>query len=286
MNNPDFALEQVKNLGHNEIRTRKDQPRTFFDDEALAELAASIKEKGLQQPIIVRRIVDDRFGYELVAGERRFRASKIAGMPGIPAIVRHLSDQEAGEAALIENLHREDLNPVEEVYGVLNLIAHRLSMNVDRVPSHLWAMKNTDAASRSHEDIAVIEEVFSAIGKPNWQSFVSNKLPLINLPENILKEVKRGNLSYNKAKIINRIKDESVRDMMLRVTLEGEVPFRHALKKMTAIADYKRFKFDRDIFQRMGKVRSEYKKRPQPLTEEKQRRLAELLEEVEDLLED
>ena len=105
------------NLKIAEIQPNKAQPRQQFEPEALAALADSIREHGLLSPILIRPLANG--GYQIVAGERRWRASRMAGLTEIPAVVREMSEQETMEAALIENLQREDLNPVEEARGYL-----------------------------------------------------------------------------------------------------------------------------------------------------------------------
>lgn len=103
-----------------EIVPNRAQPRKQFDDEALAELAESIASHGVLQPLLVRPLTDG--SYQLVAGERRWRASRMAGLAEVPVVVREMSDREAAELALIENLQREDLNPMEEAQGYQTLM--------------------------------------------------------------------------------------------------------------------------------------------------------------------
>ena len=110
---------EIQEIKLSEIRSNPYQPRTYFNEEALNELAESIKENGVIQPIIVTK---KGKGYSIVAGERRWRASRLAGLKVIPAIIRELSDQQTMEIALIENLQREDLNPLEEAYAMDNLV--------------------------------------------------------------------------------------------------------------------------------------------------------------------
>lgn len=112
--------KSVITLRLNDIEPNKEQPRQIFDDDALWELAESIKEHGVLQPLIVRPLTDG--SYQLVAGERRWRASRLAGLSEVPVIVRALTDAEASVIALIENLQREDLNPIEEAEGISKLI--------------------------------------------------------------------------------------------------------------------------------------------------------------------
>lgn len=113
-------MEKFEKLAIKDIRTNPFQPRKVFDKEKLEELAHSIKESGLIQPIVVRK--SPIIGFELLAGERRFRASKIAGLEVIPAIIKELTDQEMMQQAIIENLQREDLNPIEEALSYQKLV--------------------------------------------------------------------------------------------------------------------------------------------------------------------
>lgn len=145
------------------------QPRAAFDDTALAELTASIREKGLLQPIVVRRVGNDR--YQLIAGERRFRAAQRAGLERIPIVVRDADDGEALELALIENLQRENLNPVEEARAYQRL---------------------ADEFGLAQEDIA------RRVGKS--RSTVTNSLRLLQLPAEVLAQLESGALTAGHAR--------------------------------------------------------------------------------------
>ena len=145
------------------------QPRETFDDGALAELTASIRERGLLQPIVVRRAGDGR--YELIAGERRFRAAQRAGLTRVPIIVRDAADGEALELALIENLQREDLKPLEEARAYQRL-ANEFGL--------------------AQEEIAV------RVGKS--RSAITNSIRLLNLPPEVLAQLESGALSAGHAR--------------------------------------------------------------------------------------
>ena len=112
----------VKQIPLAQISPNPDQPRKVFNQKELDELATSVKEKGVLQPIILRNVKNKPYLYEIVAGERRFRASQLAGLTEIPALVKNLDDKNAAEISLIENVQRENLNPVEEAEGYENLI--------------------------------------------------------------------------------------------------------------------------------------------------------------------
>ena len=156
------------------------QPRQIFDDAALEELAASIRIQGVIQPLLVRPLHDG--SYEIVAGERRWRAAKKAGLGQVPVIVRDLSDAEALTMALVENLQREDLNPLEEARAIATL---------------------RDKLSLSQEEIA------SRIGKS--RSTVANALRLLQLPETILMALQGGSLTSGHARPLLALPDEDSR---------------------------------------------------------------------------
>ena len=163
------------------IDPKSDQPRKYFDKAALEELAASIAENGLLQPILVREYADGR--YQIIAGERRFRASKLAGLSEIPAIVLDRDDRKVAEIALIENIQREDLNPVEEAMAYRALI------------------KEYDLTQ---------EELSEKVGKS--RSAIANTMRLLDLPDEILTMVASGELSAGHARTLLGVKD---RDNML-----------------------------------------------------------------------
>ncbi|MGK7917961.1 MAG: ParB/RepB/Spo0J family partition protein [Prochloraceae cyanobacterium] len=227
------------------------QPRRYFDPIAEKELVASVKLHGLLQPLLVRPL--QQGGYELVAGERRLRAAKEVGMTLVPVVVKELTSEEAWQLALIENLQREDLNPVEETEGLLQLLAFRLQTNVEEVKSLLYRMKNaqdkreknsssSSSSSRRNdspnsvveetqsrrndspkeedeEKFQLIQEVFESLGGLNWLSFTTKRLPLLNLPEEILAALAMGQIAYTKAQVLARIKDEKLRRQLLKQAL-------------------------------------------------------------------
>ena len=171
------------------VDPKSDQPRKYFDKEALEELANSILENGLLQPIIVREYGDGR--YQIIAGERRFRACKLAGLSEIPAIVLDRSDKSVAELSLIENIQREDLNPIEEAMGYRTL-AEQYGM--------------------TQEDIA------QTVGKS--RSAIANSMRLLDLPEPILTMVAAGELSAGHARTLLGVKDPE--DMLVLAQIAAE----------------------------------------------------------------
>ncbi len=169
----DEDFEPVKSANYvnvNDLVPCKYQPRTEFDEEALQSLAESIKEKGVLQPLLVRRCDS---GYELIAGERRWRASKIAGLTEVPVIIKDFDDKEVLEVALVENLLRENLSAIEEAEGLQRLI---------------------DEFSHTQEALAQI------VGKS--RSYIANTLRLLNLPQSVQYMVKENKLSAGHARAL------------------------------------------------------------------------------------
>jgi ParB family chromosome partitioning protein len=167
-----------RTLGTDQLTPGAFQPRTLFKDETLGELAESIKRHGLLQPILVRAIPGDETNFEIIAGERRWRAAQKAGLHEVPVIVRDLSDEMAVEIALIENLQREDLNPVDEAMGYKKLL---------------------DVHGRTQEEIA------DALGKS--RPYIANMVRLLGLPTVVLGYLERGDLSIGHARALITAKD-------------------------------------------------------------------------------
>lgn len=199
------------------IRLPAQQPRRYFDREKLNQLVHSVKEHGILQPLLVRAVGDE---FELVAGERRLRAAKAAGLTEVPIITKELSDHQTLQIALLENLQREDLNPVEETEGILELLCMELDLNSCDVVSILNQVANakkrglelTENVSRQLE---IIESVLSGVGRFSAESFRTSRLPLLNLPDDVLEVLRQGKLEYTKARAIAKLKDEGERRELL-----------------------------------------------------------------------
>jgi ParB family transcriptional regulator, chromosome partitioning protein len=195
------------------------QPRRYFDPDKMAQLVRSVEELGILEPLLVRVLPTDK--YELLAGERRFRAAQELGLKVVPIVAREFSDREALQVALIENLQREDLNPVEETEAVMELLALDLGVEQVEVVSILNQAANaqkrglelTENVFRQYEQI---ENLLKGIGRFTAQSFRSSRLPLLNLPEEILETLRQGKLEYTKARAIAQVKDEQQRKKLLK----------------------------------------------------------------------
>jgi ParB family chromosome partitioning protein len=221
------------------------QPRRYFALEAMQALVESVKKDGVLQPILVRPFGDK---YELVAGERRYRAAQSAGLTDIPAVVREMSDSEAVRFALMENLQREDLNPVEETEGILELLAITLDSSTAEVTLLLQRLqKEIKRKKLSHNvmgqplgesappELAIIQSVFDSLGRMSWESFTSNRLPLLNLPDDILEALRAGRIEYTKAKEIAKLESESERQELLEEAIASSLSLSQIRERVKAL---------------------------------------------------
>ncbi len=211
----------------NSIIVPKTQPRRYLDSQKLQLLTQSVKSHGILENLIVRPIEGKKDRFELVAGKRRYQAAVAAGLEEVPVKIWPLTDVQALQISLIENLQREDLNPVEETEAILQLLACRLQISQTEVSSLLYRMQND--ILRMNDNVIIqteaetIEQVFNELGLMNWKSFVSNRLPLLKLPAEILEVVRQGNIAYTKAKVIAKVKDFQLRQELLKQALEQKL---------------------------------------------------------------
>ena len=190
----------VVEINIDDIRSNPYQPRKTFDTESLNELAKSISEYGVVQPVIVKKSIK---GYELVAGERRTKAAKIAGLKKIPAIIKDFDDQEMMEIALIENIQREDLNPIDEATSISNIIKLRGYTQ---------------------------EEFATKFGKS--RTYVTNILGLLKLPDEVKKLVEKRNLSMSHARVLSKIEDSDLVVELAKKVITDNLSV-HDLEKMS-----------------------------------------------------
>ncbi len=195
---PSFESDtRIETLPLREIEPDPGQPRKTFDDETLAELSASIAEHGLLQPIAVRPKPSG--GYLIVAGERRWRASRMAGLTEVPVIVKDVTDEQAMELALVENLQREDLDPVEEAAGIRELMTH------------------CDLTQ---------EQAARKLGKS--RSALANSLRLLSLPETVLELLKSGFITIGHAKVILGLPAPELQEEAAQMIADNQLNVRQA----------------------------------------------------------
>lgn len=218
-NNVDDMVS-TSTLPINEIIPNKEQPRKTFDEGALQELADSITVHGVLQPLLVRPLLSG--GYQLIAGERRWRASRMAGLKEVPVIIRELSDSEAMEIAIIENLQREDLNPIEEAEGLQALI---------------------DKCDYTQEQVAV------SVGKS--RPAIANALRLLKLPEEVRQMTKYGEISAGHARALLTFDNQAIMYEVAKQIVSDKLTVRDVerlAKRPTKSADKKQTAKRRDSF--------------------------------------
>jgi ParB family transcriptional regulator, chromosome partitioning protein len=266
------------------------QPRQFMDPVALAALTASIRERGVLEPVLVRRV---ERGYELVAGERRTRAAREAGLTHVPAIVLDLDDREALEISIMENLQREDLNAVEETEAVLQLL--ELSLEIDRAGAlallNELVQESRGRAPQARFDDAqkrVAVELFERLGRFTPASFLSNRVPILGFPIELLVAVREGRLSFTKAQALARVEDGDDRRRLLAEAAGDELSLSQIRRRITELrADHRIDRsIDDEVLDRMHAARRLLQRKSLAgLSEERLKRVGGLLDELLTLLE-
>ncbi|MBD2683540.1 ParB/RepB/Spo0J family partition protein [Nostoc sp. FACHB-857] len=216
------SLQSSQTIPIEQIQLPSKQPRRYLDPKKQAQLVKSVEEHGILEPLLVRPLANGI--YELVAGERRYRAAQELNLSDVPIISRELDDRQALQVALIENLQREDLNPVEETEAILDLLSITLNISHDEVTSVLHRANHAKNRSQELEEnvslqLQTIESVLASIGRFSSESFRTSRLPLLNLPVEILKALREGQIEFTKARAIARIKNEEQRRDLLRIAI-------------------------------------------------------------------
>ncbi len=215
--------ENISTLKIADIEPNKDQPRKSFDIEALKTLADSIRQNGIIQPLLVRSMNDG--SYQIVAGERRWRAAKMAGLTEVPVFVKELTDKQTQQIALIENLQRENLNPIEEALGYKELI---------------------EKYDMTHEEVAKV------VGKA--RASISNALRLLELPQAIKDLVESKDLSAGHAKVLLSVKDnKNVVDLAFKAATK-EVSVRELERMVKALDKPEKQEKPKDVFFREAEI--------------------------------
>lgn len=207
--------EEIVELPIAELRVNPYQPRKTFEEEPLKELAASIKEHGVFQPIIVKKSIK---GYDIIAGERRVRASKLAGLTKIPAIIRNFTDEQMMEIALLENLQRENLNAIEEALAYHSML-EKLGLTQDELARKV-------GKSRSH---------------------ITNILGLLRLPNQVQEMVSSGKISMSHARVLSKLENEEQIVAFANQINEEKLPVRE-IEKLTEEKEVpKKVKMERKV---------------------------------------
>ncbi len=278
------------NLSLNQISLSSSQPRKYFDSEKMQQLVESVRRDGILQPLLIRPLESERF--ELVAGERRYRAAQLIGLTEVPVTIREMSDDQARQFALVENLQREDLNPVEETEGILELLALRLEKTVEEVISFLRRMENeaggkaTNNVIGSEESSAVVN-VFTSLGRMSWESFVKNRLAILNLPKDILEVLRSGQLEYTKGRALAQIKDESSRQQLLEEAVTQGLSLNQIREKIKVLKSPKSPQPPpeaEELRKQLGKLNRLSKKSKALESSKTRQQVEKLLSQLQDLL--
>jgi ParB family chromosome partitioning protein len=219
---PEPRVDGSTEVAVDRIAPRSRQPRAHFDAAALRELTESVRTHGVLQPILVRAAATPG-RFEIVAGERRWRAAKAAGLEQVPVHVLAIEDADAFGVAMIENLQREDLNPLDEAEGYIELLRIRLETEPAFGPLAAGEARtgvlrvlralNNRAAGNTKDNVVLslepaVREVFDRVGRITWQTFVAHRLPLLGLPDDVRSAIRVAGLEYTKARLIARVTAE------------------------------------------------------------------------------
>lgn len=264
------------------LRLPARQPRRYFDAREMDQMVDSVRKHGILQPLMVRPLSAGI--YELVAGERRYRAALEVGLSVVPVLIRAMSAEQAAEYALVENLQRANLNPLEETEGILRLLALKLNCSEKQIASLLYQMHNAAKGNLQvlEETHGTVRRTFEDLGTMTWESFLKNRLPLLNLPADIFEPLREGKLAYTKAKALARVKDRGQREALLRECLEKNLPLSKIRSLVEALSPDRDMEADR---QRVELFYRSLKKQRIWENPEKRERLLELLDQLESIME-
>ena len=272
------------------IQALPKQPRRYFDEEKLAKLVQSIKEHGILEPLLVRPLTQNK--YELIAGGRRLRAAVEAGLTEVPIVSKQLDDKQALEVALLENLQREDLNPVEEVEAILTLLTIQMNVTATEIKSILneaanAKKRNLELTGNVSRQLETIENTLTVVGRFNAESFRTSRLPLLKLPSDVLEVLRQGKIEYTKARAIARIKSEQQRTELLEQAIAENLSLTKIKELIQQIED-KQDDGEETTQQRLTRQYSEIGKRLKNTKiwndNRKRKKLERLLGDLENLL--
>jgi len=283
---PDQVEQFTQTMAIETIYLPAKQPRRFFDPDKLAQLVKSVKEHGILEPLLVRPL--EKGTYELVAGERRLRAAREAGLSDVPIVVHELDDRQALQVALLENLQREDLNPIEETDAVLDLLMLALDAEKEAVISlfyqaHRNKHRGQELGQNVLSQLKIVQEVIDGIGRFTLDSFRSSRLPLLNLPDDVLDLLRQGQLEYTKAQAIARVKDELQRTELLQQAMARNLSLSEIKDRKKALKPTAKPAPEKAAVERLSEIGKRLQKSQTWGDRKKRDRITKLLDELERL---
>lgn len=281
------SVQSSQTIPIEQIQLPAKQPRRYFDPNKLAQLVKSIQEHGILEPLLVRPL--ENGNYELVAGERRYRAAQELKLPDVPIVSREFDDQQAFQVALIENLQREDLNPVEETEAILDLLSITLNISNDEVASILHRANHAKNRGQELEEnvflqLQTIESVLAGIGRFSAESFRTSRLPLLTLPAEIMRALREGQIEFTKARAIARVKNEQQRKTLLKLAVSKNLSLSEIKQKIQELNVTEKEKSSTSYVQRYSQIGQQLKKADIWNDPDKRAKLDTLLSQIEDLV--
>ena len=278
-------VQSSSTVSINKILLSKQQPRRYFDPEKLVQLTQSVKEHGILEPLLVRPAGTS---YELIAGERRYRAAQALGLTEVPVVIREFDDRQALQVALIENLQRDDLNPLEETEGILQLLAIDLNATTGEVMSVLNQAANAkkrgiELTANVIRQLEAIQLLLSTVGRFNAESFRVNRLPLLNLPDEVLEALREGKLEFTKARTIARVKDEEQRSKLLKQAIAKNLSLNEIKAAIKELKPDSEPTPEKILIERLGEISKRLRKDETWGDRKKRDRITKLLDELDKL---
>ena len=230
------SAEDIVEIPIKDIAFTSDQTRRYIDPESLARLTESIAQQGVLVPILVRSTPDSNFPYELVWGQQRLKACTLLKKTTIKAICRSLTREEALEAALIENLQRDELNPVDETEGILKYLELKTEQTRDEIISILYGI-----ARKKESANHMVSTLYEGVGKRSLSTFTVKYLPLLKIEDSLLDLIRQGKLDFSRTIVLSRIKDETLQKRLVELTLNSTL-FTHLILQALQRVSKKDFK--------------------------------------------
>lgn len=287
VNHNSFLTQDVTNVAIDKIRLPDKQPRRYFDSSKLIQLIQSIKKYGILEPLLVRPLNNGE--YELVAGERRIRAAREVGLVEVPIVSLELDEKQALQVAIVENLQREELNAVEETEAVLELLSLSLEMNTHEVVSLIHLSYNAkQRGQKLNQNVLIqiekIESILAEIGKFNVSSFRSSRLPLLNLPSDILAVLRRGEIEYTKAQVIARVKPEQKRTELLKIAISDNLSLSEIKAKVQQLKFESQPHLKNTVTERFKEIHKLLNKKNALINTQNREKITQLLDELEQII--